>query len=50
MEERIVIQGVVGLLAVALIFATGNTDLIYVGCAVLFFALCVAYAAWCERL
>jgi hypothetical protein len=50
MKERIIIQCVVGLLAAALIFASGSTDLIYVGCSVLFFAFCIAYAAWCERL
>ena len=33
-----------------LIIATGNTDLIYVGATLLFFGVCIAYAAWCERL
>jgi hypothetical protein len=50
MNERTVIKAVVALLATVAIFATGNTDLIYLVCAVLFFGLCIAYAEWCERL
>jgi hypothetical protein len=50
MKDRIVVTTVVGLLAFALIFFTRNTDLIYIGSAVLFFAVCIAYAVWCERL
>jgi hypothetical protein len=50
MNERTVIKSVVGLLAAVLILAAGNTDLIYVGASVLFFVICIAYAAWCERL
>jgi hypothetical protein len=50
MRERTVIKCVVGLLAAVVIVATGNTDLIYVGGALLFFGICVAYAEWCERL
>jgi len=50
MKERTIITSIVGLLAAAIIIATGNTDLIYVGAAVLFFVICIAYAAWCERL
>jgi hypothetical protein len=50
MKERTVIKSIVGLLAAVVIVVTGNTDLIYVGASVLFFGLCIAYAAWCERL
>jgi len=50
MKERTIIKIIVGLLAAALIIATGNTDLIYVGATLLFFGVCIAYAAWCERL
>jgi hypothetical protein len=50
MKERTVVKTVVGLLAFVLIFVTGNTDLIYIGAAVLFFVVCIAYAEWCERL
>jgi hypothetical protein len=50
MKERTVIKSIVGLLAAVVIVATGNTDLIYIGASVLFFAICIAYAEWCERL
>lgn len=50
MKERTIIKSMAALLAVAVILATGNTDLIYLVCSVLFFAICIAYAAWCERL
>jgi hypothetical protein len=50
MKERTAIKSIVALLATAAILAAGNTDLIYLVAAVLFFAVCIAYAAWCERL
>ncbi len=50
MKERTIIQCIVGVLAAGFVLALGNTDLIYVGCALLFFGVCIAYAAWCERL
>ena len=50
MKDRTIIKGVVVLLAAAVILGIGNTDLIYIGAALLFFAICVAYASWCERL
>jgi hypothetical protein len=50
MNERNVVKSVVGLLIFLVLLATGNTDLIYVGAAALFFAVCIAYAVWCERL
>ena len=50
MKEKTIIKCIVGLLATVAVVATGNTDLIYVEASVLFFGICVAYAAWCERL
>jgi hypothetical protein len=50
MKERTVVTTVIGLLAFVVVLFTGNTDLIYIGSTVLFFVLCIAYAAWCERL
>jgi hypothetical protein len=50
MKERTVIKSLVGLLVAIALLATRNTDLIYVGASVLFFAICIAYAEWCERL
>ena len=50
MKERTIIKCVVAALAAAVVVATGNTDLIYVGASVLFFIICIAYAEWCERL
>ena len=50
MKERTIVSSVVILLAGVGIVATGNTDLIYIGAALLFFAISIAYAAWCERL
>jgi len=50
MNERTIIKCVVATLAAAVVVATGNTDLIYVGASVLFFVICIAYAAWCEKL
>ena len=50
MNERTLVKCIAGLLACVLILAIGNTDLIYIGAAALFFALCVGYVVWCERL
>jgi hypothetical protein len=50
MKERIIVKCVVGLLAGAIILATRNTDVIYVGVTLLFFIICIAYAEGCERL
>lgn len=50
MKDRTIIKCVVGVLVSVLILATGNTDLIYVGASLLFFTICIGYAAWCERL
>ncbi len=50
MKERTIIKCIAGLLAALLILATGNTDLIYIGATLLFFIICLGYAAWCERL
>jgi hypothetical protein len=50
MKERTVIISIVALLAAVALLATGNTDIIYIAASALFFAICVAYAAWCERL
>jgi hypothetical protein len=50
MNERTVVKCVVGGLASVAILASGVTDLIYPLAAAYFFGLCVAYAAWCERL
>jgi hypothetical protein len=50
MNERTVVKCVVAALASVVILASGNTDLIYILAGALFFALCMAYAAWCERL
>ena len=50
MKEKTIVKCVVGLLAFVIILATGNTDLIFIGASVLFFAIAIAYAEWCERL
>jgi hypothetical protein len=50
MKERTLVKSAVGLLAVVVVMATGNTDIIYVAVGVLFFIVCIAYAEWCERL
>lgn len=50
MNERTIIKGIVALLATVVVLGLGNTDLIYIGASLLFFGICVAYAAWCERL
>ncbi len=50
MNERTVIKSIVGLLVLAVVLATRNTDLIYIGAGALFFGICIAYAEWCERL
>ncbi len=47
MKERTIIKCIVALLAALLILATGNTDLIYIGATLLFFTICMSYAAWC---
>ena len=50
MKERIVVTGVVAVLAAAAILVTRNTDAIYVAVTVFFFVTCVAYAEGCGRL
>jgi len=50
MKERTVVKCAVGLLVAAIILATRNTDIIFVGASALFFIICIAYAEWCERL
>jgi hypothetical protein len=50
MKERTIIKCIAGLLACVVILAIGNTDVIYIGAALLFFLICIGYAAWCERL
>jgi hypothetical protein len=50
MKERTVIKSIVALLAAVVVVGLGNTDLIYIGASLVFFGICVAYAAWCERL
>ncbi len=44
MKERILVKSIVGLLIVAVILVSGNTDLIYVAVGALFFVICIAYA------
>jgi len=50
MKERTIVKSIVSLLIVAVILLTGNTDIIYIAVGLLFFAICIAYAEWCERL
>lgn len=50
MKERTVVGAVVILLILGVVVATFSTDLIFILATVLFFALCIAYAEWCERL
>jgi uncharacterized membrane protein len=50
MKERTIVKSIVGLLVAIVILASGNTDFIYVGAAMLLFAIGIAYAEWCERL
>ena len=50
MKERTIIKCALGLLVFIPILATGNTDLLYILATLLFFAICIGYAAWCERL
>ena len=50
MKERIVAGVLVGLLALGIAIGTKSTDVVFVVVSVGFFALCIAYAEWCERL
>jgi hypothetical protein len=50
MKERTLIQCILAVLAVVIILATRNMDLIYIAASALFFIVCIAYAEWCERL
>ncbi len=50
MKERMIVTGVVSVLAAAVILLTRNTDLIYVALTVFSFAVCIAYAESCGRL
>jgi hypothetical protein len=50
MKERKVVTGIVALLVIGAVLATSNTDAIYVVVSILFFAICIGYAEWCERL
>jgi hypothetical protein len=50
MKERTIVTSIVCLLIATAVLLAGNTDVIYVAVAVLFFVICLAYAEWCERL
>jgi hypothetical protein len=50
MKERTIVTSIAALLVAVAVFVTGSTDLIYPLAAILFFAICIAYAEWCERL
>jgi hypothetical protein len=49
-KERAFITGIVGFLIIGSLIATNSTDGIYIAASLAFFAICVAYAEWCERL
>jgi predicted histidine transporter YuiF (NhaC family) len=50
MKERTIIKTVAALLGAIVVMAIGGTDAIYPIAALLFFAICIGYAEWCERL
>jgi len=50
MNERTMVKSVVALLVAVVVWITGNTDLIFIGAALAFFVVTIAYAEWCERL
>ena len=59
MKEKPIVTSVVALLAAGIflallgariIWARGNTDVIYVVVSIAFFGLCIAYAEGCEKL
>ena len=50
MKKRTIVKCAVGLLVAIVVMATRNTDVIFVGAAILFFIIAIAYAEWCERL
>jgi hypothetical protein len=50
MKTRLLTAAIVLLVIAAVILATLSRDALYVDAAVFFFAICIAYANWCERL
>jgi len=49
-KERAIVAGIVAFLIMVGLIASNFTDGIYVAASLAFFALCIAYAEWCERL
>jgi hypothetical protein len=50
MKERTFVAGLVTFLLVGSLIAAKSTDATYIAATIGFFAICVAYAEWCERL
>jgi uncharacterized membrane protein YccC len=51
MKERTIVGCIVGaLVLLGVTVVTKSTDVIFVVASIAFFILCIAYAAWCERL
>jgi hypothetical protein len=50
MKERTIVGGVVITLIFVIAVATKSTDIVFPAASIAFFAICIAYAEWCERL
>ncbi len=50
MNERTIVKSVAALLATVVVVTVGGTDALFVAVSILFFAICIAYAEWCQRL
>jgi hypothetical protein len=49
-KERAFVAGLVSFLIIGSLLASGTMDGVYVAVSFGFFLLCIAYAAWCEKI
>ncbi len=49
-KERTFVTCLVSFLVLGTLLFTGLTDGVFIAAAVGFFLLCIAYAAWCEKI
>ena len=49
-KERSFVTGLVAFLVIGSLIATGATDGVFAAATIGFFLLCIAYAAWCEKI
>jgi hypothetical protein len=49
-KDRSIVLGIVTLLLIVGLLASGMTDGVFIAASIAFFGLCIAYTEWCGRL